>query len=369
MTLPATIPDVGLYPCQWHCPPVQASSSALYVVLMNDLDASQLQAVKSSDNGHTWAAVGTNPNLTNNIAAVAYFRVGDTLHVATQEETTGRVGYSVFSMASDSWTTSNEAVVTPATAPTYMSVTIMLRSDGDVIVGYEAAPETVMGAPRQRYKYARKEGAAWTVNVALSGIGVSTHFYGGFVVAGGSDRAHFAWSKDAANIQCRTLRGDNTLSAVADVAADIYFPNGGTGYVSAGTTKIRLQVHTVTVKADDADSPAWTNESAGGFVNTAAGVPYKLTALVADLTTLHRLYIANTVTKDVYLISNVAEAGWGSAALELSAQVDNLVSGNVYDHFPNTVLGYIYDDSGVYKYNERVLRMHPRTRENTLLRM
>lgn len=92
---------------------------------------------------------GTFPQLTNVIGSFESRRYLNKIYVATQENVTGRVGYSVFDMDSETWTTiDDEVLASNSDGDCGVSICIRVPSVRPLVM-YQADRETVTGAPGQ----------------------------------------------------------------------------------------------------------------------------------------------------------------------------------------------------------------------------
>jgi hypothetical protein len=330
-----------------------------------------MRAYKATDPTSSFSEAGTSftPSGTSR-AALDVFQVGDVLHVAHLGYFNGEgdVYYHVFNMSSDTWTTTNEAVsiaFTPAIAPG--SISIHLRSDGDVIILHNGPQVSNMGSARSRVYYSRKEASTWTVDILVDDGG-ATHWQAHASVLGSSDRSHFFFEDiDADDLYQRRLNSANALETFpsaldATVHAAYNYPQqDGTAYESGGVTKVRFPFRDATTadhniaKFDSADTPSITQDNdftgATGIYTTSKNA----NSLSTHGTTVWATYIGNA-DNDIYTISSEDGAAWAGNA-EFYDDASNVLSvrTNVYDRGSSTVLAIVYTISGNTKYHEKVL--------------
>lgn len=234
--------EYRLYAVQVHI--VHSRGDALYVVGESGATANKLLVRKSTDGGGTWADVDTAgaPTLTGlQTLAVTQdagtgnaFDGGGLLHMMTQSNYTAPVGmtagshdikYHAFDLASDSWSITNEAVMTTtlnAAISTWYNGGIALRSDGDVVVVHYGDTYANMGSDWLDVVYSRREGGSWTTNVTLTGADNNNHnhpVFGISAVRGTSDGIHLRYQDSGSALGARdlaTLRSNNTLSTAID---------------------------------------------------------------------------------------------------------------------------------------------------------
>lgn len=170
--------------------------------------------------------------LANEIGSFDTHRVGNTLHVATQEEITGRVAYHAFSLSSSRWTTFNEQVLA-STSHADCGVSIGVNSSSKVFVSYQSDRDLRTGQYYKRISYkVRNSAGSWSPQTqigdpdsAVSSVLPVGLAYGGQVhdttgrgIAGREDRIRFIWARaepaDVANtpdLWTQTLNADGSL--------------------------------------------------------------------------------------------------------------------------------------------------------------
>jgi hypothetical protein len=133
---------------------------------------------KSDDWGATWTTEddATFTALTNVIASADSYERNDYIHVATQENTTGRVAYHRFNKTTDSWDIFDEEVTASCDA-TFFSVSICTTvptqsylPDGKPVIYYSGDRITVSGTKRTRGYYKER----YAVNVWGNGDAADT---------------------------------------------------------------------------------------------------------------------------------------------------------------------------------------------------
>ncbi len=347
--------------------PFVSSAGSVYVILSPSTH--NIGARKATDPATSFAAAGTDvdvSSVSSAVKTVAAFQLGSDIHVATTHNNTTSyiLRYHVFSMASDTWTITNEAVTNYTVESNYPtsranSTGIHVRSDGDVILHYTGAFGTSMGTNYNRVYYARREAAAWTVNVGLD-AGGATDYISGDAVKGASDRTHFFWFLGASSgLRSRTLTSANALEAAEDsitFSAGAY-PQRGTSYVSGANTKVRYPYINGTAfnaaLADSADDPTYTTETdITGAITDAFNNQYT-EAFVAQGTTLWNVHRNNT-DSDIYVQNNPDGAGWSTASAVYAGTVTAGIFANVYTRGAAIVLGIVFPETNA-KYTELTL--------------
>lgn len=217
-------------------------------------DAKALIAVQTTDYGETWAVVDdTFPTLTNDISSFDCHQVSDTIYVATQENSTGRVAYHEFDLATATWTSTDTQVVASVTNKLNGCVSITYLSSGDLGLMYETNQENVSGTnyARAGYRYSTNGGSTWSSEVALGNVAEAINNNPGRVVADNAGRVQ-AFMGNADNTDffghyyVQSIRADHSLStttmwAGGSALAQIQsvFPMGDyCTYEVSGTTNI-----------------------------------------------------------------------------------------------------------------------------------
>ncbi len=365
MPFPTTITGVtALARAAGKSGPFVSSSGAVYGVFRNDTNLGDIDIIKlaSPEDGFTLAASLTQSGGNPEIFAYGATQVGDNIHIATSIRATGPsepILYHVFSMSSDTFTTSNEDTGGEGVTPTdaNKNIGIAVRSGGPVIC-YQGPTVSVMGQ-KQRVHFARKDGAVWTSDIAIDDGGEVNYFTGGCVL-GASDKIHFLYHDDTnGDALHKSLTSGNVLSAVEEYSdsvsdtEDFIIPNP-VFYDAAGTERITAAYMTSgNLSASEIDndgvpgaeevvtdsSPAINNEQvmASFFVK-------------ADVDRVYALY-ARQSDGDLYRDENTNSGGWGVDTSEFVGTI-TFVSGNFFTREGRPTLAYFIVDSGVVKYNE-----------------
>ncbi len=372
MALPVSIAGTLNASVRGRCGPFISSGGNVYVVLSDSADRSILEVWKATDptSSFSEADAANHHDLTNVVIHCDVVQVSDVLHMAVVESSSGsggRVSYHTFDMSTDLWALNEEVVATPANPSGRSGVGIAVRSDGDVIVGYNGTRDTVTMSDVARVKYARRESAVWTVNVALDNAG-SVGWQMSSAVLGSSDRVHFLFidggSNDAYQRCLTSANALETFPATFD-ATTLTTDRGDIGaavsYDSGGTIKVRVpycdSTGTVSIaEFDSADAPTVSvttgasatapDASAGGGVAT---ITTSQLACVAKETDVYLLF-TDVTSLDLMRDVNTG-SGWGTDATEFTGSVDAF-SANVFVRSGNYKLAYVVNDSATMKYNE-----------------
>ena len=363
MALPVTIAGVAFPANHWNVGPFKSSGGNYYIVFLDSGDLSIVEMWKATDPTSAFSEVDSadKPDLTNVAGSMWALQISDVLHIATQETTTGRVGYHTFDMATDEWGTVNEAVHTPANDPTNSACSIDLRADGDIVISHMAATDTIAVTAYRRVAYSRKEVGSWTTNVSFCDNAATDDFTGPMVIIDSSDRSHFVWRNDDIDDGLhRTLNSSNTLDGTTttyDAAADpaeetmtspllIYTRSGSEtlafAYLNAssqpnlayGTVGDTITFSTEAISAVAVDRPNVTAQIVLATLNNK----------------LHLLYVDDTSNDLFYDTDN---GGSWTTDIEVLDAVNVLrLSGNIYDRAGNYKFAFAYLNGATITYNE-----------------
>lgn len=342
--------------------PFVSSTGKFYLLLMPSADTKKVGVWKASLPGYGWTEQDSSSvnriTSTNAVRSIWGFQVGDVLHIASRD-TSGELRYGTFNMATDQWI-SQELVLT-ATAD-FPGVSMMVRSTGDVILLYSAKPGTY-----NVVRYAIKSSGTWTTNVTVDGGG-TTHWYGGTIVPGPSDRAHLFFAKRASlfatsfDLFQRTLRSDSSLEALPAsfstgyVYSHVFGP--GTSYVSGADTKIMAPFESGGVTTQSGFVRFSSADTSSGLaVEKPFDPPYgdstnhqPAIALVSIGTSVYALR-SDLNDQDIYVSKSVDGAAWITPSNIRTATADAL-SVATYQRSGVWKIGYVYSDGGVLKYDE-----------------
>ena len=373
MALPTTITGfvVSTLVIEAITRPFVSSGGNVYVFGRSST-AGEIKAVKATDPTSSFSGVGTDFATTsgNSINSIDAYQVGDNIHVVTSDgpSTATDLRYHIFSMSSDSWTTTNELIkdnATPVSAASQSNIQLSVRSDGDVIVLYNGSSAASMGTDYERVYYARRESGSWTIDVAVDNGGAD-HWYSSGVVIGSSDRMHFFLiNNDLSAIFQRTLTSanalqtfpsafDSTVSAVANSNSQL-----GVSYDSSGTQKVRFPFPDNTAstynsaKCDSADAPTMSQDNDITGATDAVTNEFRC-SFVADGTTLWNVFIDSAA--DIYTQSNENDGGWSTPESFVGDSTSiNGVKPNIYTRGSSVVIGMIYLLGTSLRYHEKQL--------------
>jgi hypothetical protein len=389
MALPLAL-STSVNPTGGFAGPFKSSGGNFYIIARDSLNANKIIVLKSASPTTSWTTLsGITFTVANagqpaqaQIGSVDGVQDGDVIHVASAlpdatTPTSTRIHYHKFSMASDTWTLSNEAVDGPtATSATtggqYVSVCIIRRS-ASVVIAYQMAFVLSMSANYARVGYRERTDAAgtWAAAVALDALGTSTvsAIHIGAIKDPQTNRIHFHWM-EGTSLRVRTLSAANVLNTASTTAAGSGSgltptnPIRGAAYVSGGVSKvivIKATGFATTLNGayfDSADNPT-VNASSGTFpANANAGI----NRVFADNGIAYYLY-SDQAANGLYIGQSTNHgATWSGFTLSVSAVMiasDLNVStngGQVYVQGSNYVIPYVFNNDNPATYNENSVR-------------
>jgi hypothetical protein len=273
-------------------------------------------------------------------------------------------------MATDAWVVTNEAIETSLnTAYPFTSqdrIHIGARSDGDVIVLYQGARESVSFTQRTRVNFAVRESGTWTAGIPAEGNGTASDWSFSDLVMGSNDRAHaFLRSSGTGGAYHQCMTSDNTVQTVSSaVTNDARFNTQQTGasYESGGTTKVRAPFPVSSalaidiVKIDSADTPTPTVDlDVTGATDFERNFRYEC-SLAANGTDLWNVFL-NDGDEDLYTQVNDDDGGWSAPELFFSGASGACadIKTNAYERDGNNRLGIVFYDGSSPFYHEKDL--------------
>lgn len=365
MALPTTISGVTFLATQsqGRSRPYISSTGNIYCVFRNGTTNTDLDIYKATDPTVAFSQVGSlTLNANGLLLGIGTFQERDNLHIATQDNNEA-ILYHVFSMSSDSFTTSNEAVTSAVgtNIDIEKAIQISLETGGDIIIFYQGASDQIKGA-KERVDRAFKVGGSWTVDQAVDDGGEVHYFLGG-IVRGKANKFHLVFKDDTnADVLHKSVQDvDGTLNSVEilndsdmnvvdfPVAVPVFYDDEGAEIVTTGWNRTTFMGATEVV--DDGVPESVTTLSS--FIANRTN-QFSILSLAVDVKTVWAIIARSG--NDIYSTSNVDRAGWDLDLEELNGITCKLITSNSYQRGSDVVLAYIYDDDGTIKYNEKVLR-------------
>lgn len=367
--LPVTITDIDFLATssQGRARPYISSGGNVYFFAKDGGTTTQLNAFKATDPTDSFSQAATLA-ITNSgvLLGIGTFQDGDNIHIATQDDN-DVILYHLFSMSSDTFTTSNESVTSAVGTDldADKAISISLETGGDVILFYQGASEN-SGGQKERVDLAHRVVSTWTVDQAVD-AGGSVHYYLGGIVRGEANKFHLTF-KDDTNIEAkhRSVQDvDGTLSAVEDlsdtdtdalnfvVIQPVYYDTGGVERITATWQRQITQAFHTSEINDDGTPVAEENASQFSVLATSEFI---VGSYAVDEKTVWSIHVS-VGTPTIYSNNNVDSAGWsGTDNSEVAGADPTLLTSNIYQRGTDIVLAFIYEDTGTVKYNETVLR-------------
>lgn len=281
----------------------------------------------------------------NLIASMWAFEHSSDIYVATQQDY-GRVALHVFDPGTDTWTTRDESAEPTGdyfpTTTENLAVSISVRSDGDVLIGYKEASGT--GSIRSL----ELEAGVWT------DISIGTSRTGGCVYTAPDSANRITTINQTATGTVRTKSISSSNSTIAEVGVDA--SSFSAAYILGSPVITSDQIYVPYIDASgvvgiadwaSAASPTGITLTAAttNLVDTSTDTQLKL-GLALDGTDLHLFYIRDT-DDDIYHDQDTG-GGWGTDTSEITgAGAIGALSVNKL----TSVIGIIYLDGTATKFD------------------
>jgi hypothetical protein len=336
----------------------------------NGTTATTLSVFKSTDPTTSWAVLGAGKTgFTTAILTLNAYRVGSVVHMLVCDGTAATsvaTKYVSFDMATETWLATTETVAAAAAntgtaGTTPVGGALVVRSNGEVVAFYNGLQVKTSGTFYARVYYRRRTALnTWSTQTQVDANTANDNTRP-IALLGAAGRVHFFWAAASPNTAFRTLSAANALSTYA-TNSNAYPPGDGVTYDRGGTIKGILASgggNSQVLYFDSSDAPTIT---AAGFVAANYGSPTRIGADGTDVTLVYR----NISDSDLYTIKSTNDGvTWGTAASffvgTVAAGEANLSrhSGEgsaIFMRGGSTLLPYIVNDNGTWKYNEYVVR-------------
>ena len=190
---------------RFFCPPSEDSGNIYVVGTDNDNNNEGLRVNKSSDGGVNFAVVNdySGPDMGEEIQATASIQKGRDIHIITthdDSEPITYVQYHKFSMSSQTWVITNEAIWSGVIQPGAQSCDIAARDDGDLVAVH---PGTYEGGNNARINYSVRESGHWATSRLDDGGG--NGYTSPVIVVGADDRVHMFYANQEDNLHHKVL--------------------------------------------------------------------------------------------------------------------------------------------------------------------
>ena len=202
-----------------------------------------------------------------------------------------------------------------------------------------------------------------SLDTAISPIGTQINHDERGIVLGSSGRTHYFWSvRNADTFHQRTLKSDNSLGTVQEIANDI--PSGNvyaTGWAARYDTGTGIEIaipyvdtsgNLKVLRAISADDPTWTMQT---VTTTAAETAESNPAsLVYDDDGVLYCFFVRDDNGNIEVCNDQGTGTWTTPEAFQAATCKGISVGNL-----GTELGVYYSDNGTGKYNRLVLAVDP----------
>lgn len=264
----------------------------------------------------------------------------------------GVVEYSSFRTSdhasADTWDITDETVEDPANNPSQGAALCVVRSGGNVVVGYNGDTDKIMGADYDRVDYRIRTGVATYGAVTnIAGDGVEANFQLRGIGLGESDNVYFSYLDSAGDISASRLNSSNSLASIGTIHTgnNTQTDNGSIieYYDDAG---VEVMSWSYSFATNDLRTRQTRDETLQTELSLSGSTFDQWNCLAADGTDLYCAFDAGGTQDDVDYQKSADGGAWGSQA-EIDAATDpQTIAVRVIDHGGGKVLGLVYfDDS------------------------
>jgi hypothetical protein len=364
VAFPTTISDITLLltACQGRSRPyARVSTEDIYFVARDGGTNTQLNVYKATDPTDSFSQASTLAITASGILlGIGTWQDGDNIHIATQDDNQA-ILYHIFSMSSDSFTTSNEDTLGEGTAvDAEKAITIVLESGGDQGLFYQGAAGSDMGA-KQRVSRAWKTGGSWTVDQAVDQAGAVNYHLGGMSIEDGNRCHYYYLSKNGIQQSnergAQGVAGSLTSRGSTGGAVGVYCIQSPVYYDASGTSRtiaaymLSFAAYRESLVINDG------GPSASHLISEIQlNGEFTIGSLAVDPDELDFWSVFAKQDNDMYTASDHDEEGWAGENEFLDGITLNMVTNNIYERDGDIVMGIVYDDAGTIKYHEKVLR-------------
>ena len=327
-----------------------------------------------------WSIVGGSVQHNQKLLSIWGEAVDGKIHVATQDAD-GRVGYSLFDTATDTWSVSNEEAHAGDSSATWTNAagcSVAARHGAAGTTTHDAVVLFTRWYPtnsRFEIMVSRRVSAVWTKD-QLVRRDATADLYAGVAIHGLDDRTHLLFT-DATNsdLRHRTYTNANSLQADQQIDASAsttllrvvavpgtYITDGGESGLYVTIIMVDSDGQVIEYQADSIHVPSWSSKDAGDIeVKENPSTAHPVMATVLDGTTPWVLKSgggALGVDQDIY--SNWRDrrriyAGGsyqGSDTEENDAVTCNAISAGTYWRVNLTRLGYLWLNGTTVTFSE-----------------
>ena len=341
-----------------------AVPEAYYFFGRDGTTATTLRAFKATDPSTSWTAGATSTGFTTAILGLAGYQVGSTIYLALYDGTSPTLvatKFVTYDMLTDTFGTIEtvKAAASIISAPTTLG--LVARSNGEAVVFFSGVGIKVASTTYARVYYTRRTAVnTWSAAVEVDS-NASSNMIGPIAVLGQTDRVHFGWSVAGGSVGYRTLSAANALNT-GGTSASMPTPSDGCGYDRAGTFKVVFTgagsgQTTMYFNSADNPTPTFANQSIAN-----ARDPHRIGSDPFDNSVT--IVYSNSADSDLYAIKSTNDGATFGAPVSLfvgtvgatDLTLSRSATGSNYDRDANTVVGYIVNDGGTWKYNEYIVR-------------
>jgi len=358
MALPVTI--TGISTAVAPVGPFKSSGGNYYFFGRDGVsNPALLRAYKSTAPDTSWAGVASvDLGAGDTINALSGYQVNDLVYIAASRNDASATSLtlSIFNCATDTFTTTSEAIVTGVqsagqTGSLQFGCSLVVRSAGEVVAFYNGLQTKTSGTFYSRVYYSRRTAVnTWSAAVQVD-ANTAVDNVNPTMVLGSSDRLHFFWVSTAINqrhlTSANVLGTANTALATTSPPLDVVTINDSGTIRHVGLTAVGE------FRFTSADNPTISTNLTAILGTPARGVDDSLIA--------YALY-RDSASSDLYVkTSSDFGATWGTGAASFVATVagvDTNLSKNqhAYQRGSLVVFPYIVNDNGTLKYNEYTVR-------------
>ena len=364
MAFPTTISGVDFLgvQSQGRSRPYVSSAGNVYMVFRDGVNADQLSIQKATDPTSAFVEIATLTisGATPVIDGLGTDQVCDEIHILTADDNE-KLFYHIFSMASDSFTLSNDDTTAVTDNDSERACALKLQEDGTTVLAYYAGDEDNNMGAKDRVDYARRSGGTWdNVDSAIDTGGVFDFYLGG-LTRGASDLFHLTykiWDGGLGGIRHRSLALPTTLSSQESLndtgtgraenhtaTQPVFYDDDGAEIVTCGFIQFASRYAASEVVNDGVPTPSvdFQDQLADYIGNFLVGF------MAVDPEEKTVWAIMSAAGDDMASDKNVDRGGWGTDVEEIDGITVNLVTSNIYTRGSDVVLAVVYDDDGTIK--------------------
>lgn len=378
MALPDSPSDIAFAPNGGRHGPFADGSGNYYFAARDGTNVYQLNILKNTNPGTaSWTEAATDTVLDTSTTIYSIDAIQDSTNlyilVGTGDGTNVDYQFYIFSMSSDSFTTTDESAFTIGTNPPSTSDifgSLARRSDGSIVAVIQDAIEKVHGADYSRVSYLKRStGGTWDASTTAVDDGGEINYRNPRCILGASNKVHIAYQHGTNDLDHKSLNSSDTLSSAEAVNDNSYTgqPEPRIAYLNDGTDDLVAIIWDASNATENTTRASIiTNDGTPGAESTISSgnvqgdlLSTRLTA-VNNSDTTSRFYAVwiDATDDDLEMAEYIPGTGWQTeVAIEESITATEVAGCNVYTNdSSDTVLAYLYTEStNGESYNEYVL--------------